>query len=35
MLPNYETTPGPDLTYGIQRLDHVVGNVPQLLPVVR
>lgn len=33
-LPGYEPTPGPDLSYGIRRIDHVVGNVPELLPVV-
>lgn len=34
ILPNYEETPGPEVTYGIQRMDHLVGNVPQLLPAV-
>ncbi|EWM22209.1 4-hydroxyphenylpyruvate dioxygenase [Nannochloropsis gaditana] len=33
-LPNYQETPIPPLSYGLQRIDHVVSNVPQLLPVV-
>jgi 4-hydroxyphenylpyruvate dioxygenase len=33
-LPNYEALAGPDTSYGIQRIDHIVANVPQLLPAV-
>ncbi|EKU23402.1 4-hydroxyphenylpyruvate dioxygenase, partial [Nannochloropsis gaditana CCMP526] len=29
-----QETPIPPLSYGLQRIDHVVSNVPQLLPVV-
>lgn len=34
-LPGYQPTPGPAISYGLQRIDHVVGNVPALLPAVR
>eukprot|EP00245_Coleochaete_scutata_P000081 TRINITY_DN10084_c0_g2_i2.p1 TRINITY_DN10084_c0_g2~~TRINITY_DN10084_c0_g2_i2.p1 ORF type:complete len:440 (-),score=92.45 TRINITY_DN10084_c0_g2_i2:504-1823(-) len=33
-LPNYEPVESLPLTYGIVRLDHAVGNVPELLPMV-
>ena len=33
-LPNYEAMEGPDMSIGIERLDHCVGNVPNLLDVV-
>lgn len=33
-LPNYEDTPGPDLSFGIVRLDHAVSNVPKLFDAV-
>jgi len=33
-LPNYQANPSPPFSYGLQRIDHVVSNVPQLLPVV-
>lgn len=34
-LPNYVTvTDSPNVTFGIKRLDHAVGNVPELLPAV-
>ena len=29
-LPNYATVDGPSISYGVQRLDHAVGNVPCL-----
>lgn len=29
-LPNYEPTPSPPITYGLQRIDHAVSNVPNL-----
>jgi 4-hydroxyphenylpyruvate dioxygenase len=34
-MPNYESVDGPDLSYGLQRIDHCVGNVPVLLDAVR
>lgn len=35
-LPGYLATPEePELCYGLQRLDHAVGNVEQLLPTVQ
>jgi len=35
-LPGYEAAEaGPALDYGIRRIDHCVGNVPELLPAVR
>ncbi|XP_006357690.1 4-hydroxyphenylpyruvate dioxygenase [Solanum tuberosum] len=33
-LPGFELVEGAQLDYGIRRLDHAVGNVPQLGPVV-
>jgi len=34
-LPGYESVKDPSpLNYGIQRMDHVVGNVPELTPVI-
>ena len=33
-LPNYEVMEGPDVSIGIERLDHCVGNVPELLSAV-
>ena len=34
-VPGYSGTPdGPSVSYGLQRLDHAVGNVPELMPVV-
>lgn len=37
-LPGFEsvenTSSFPDLDYGIRRLDHAVGNVPELAPAV-
>jgi hypothetical protein len=34
-LPGYAPTPEePAISFGLQRLDHAVGNVPQLLPAV-
>jgi len=32
-LPGYELVSGRPISYGLERLDHAVGNVPQLLPV--
>jgi len=32
-LPNYQSSPSPPLSYGLQRIDHVVSNVRHLLPV--
>jgi 4-hydroxyphenylpyruvate dioxygenase len=35
-LPGYEpVTDSPQPSFGLQRLDHAVGNVPQLMPQVR
>jgi 4-hydroxyphenylpyruvate dioxygenase len=36
-LPGYKSvTPGPgSVTYGLTRLDHAVGNVPNLMEAVR
>ena len=34
-LPGYEAVDGPRISYGITRLDHAVGNVPNLLEAVR
>lgn len=34
-LPGYETvSDAPKVSYGLQRLDHAVGNVPELIPAV-
>jgi 4-hydroxyphenylpyruvate dioxygenase len=33
-LPGYEPVESPDLSIGIQRIDHTVGNVPNLLEAV-
>jgi 4-hydroxyphenylpyruvate dioxygenase len=33
-LPSYETIEAPSVCYGLQRLDHLVGNVPNLLDSV-
>lgn len=33
-LPNYEKVDGPDMSVGIERMDHCVGNVPDLLEAV-
>ncbi|RLN73178.1 hypothetical protein BBJ28_00004426 [Nothophytophthora sp. Chile5] len=33
-VPGYEPCDGPDISIGIQRLDHCVGNVPKLLEAV-
>ena len=33
-LPNYAAVQSPPVTYGIQRIDHIVGNVPSLLEAV-
>ena len=34
-LPGYDSMDGPRLTFGITRLDHAVGNVPNLIEAVR
>lgn len=33
-LPNYEPVDGPEMSIGIKRIDHCVGNVPKLLDQV-
>ncbi|KAG7399502.1 hypothetical protein PHYBOEH_008737 [Phytophthora boehmeriae] len=33
-VPGYEACSGPDVSIGIQRLDHCVGNVPKLIEAV-
>lgn len=34
-IPGYEAAKdSPEVSYGLQRLDHAVGNVPELMPVV-
>jgi 4-hydroxyphenylpyruvate dioxygenase len=33
-LPNYANVDGPELTYGLKRLDHIVSNVPDLFNAV-
>ncbi len=34
-LPGYQPVPdAPKVSYGLQRLDHAVGNVPELIPQV-
>lgn len=33
-MPNYKSVDSPDFSYGLQRLDHCVGNVPELLKVI-
>lgn len=33
-LPNYENVDSPDICYGIERVDHVVTNVPKLFEAV-
>jgi hypothetical protein len=33
-LPSYEAVDAPKVSYGLQRLDHLVGNVPNLLDTV-
>ena len=33
-LPNYEPIEGPDLSYGLTRVDHIVNNVPNLFDAV-
>jgi len=33
-LPNYEPIEGPDVCYGITRIDHIVNNVPKLFEAV-
>eukprot|EP01104_Vermistella_antarctica_P002596 TRINITY_DN12811_c0_g1_i1.p1 TRINITY_DN12811_c0_g1~~TRINITY_DN12811_c0_g1_i1.p1 ORF type:complete len:450 (+),score=131.48 TRINITY_DN12811_c0_g1_i1:79-1350(+) len=34
VFPGYQAVEGPDVTFGIKRIDHIVGNVPELIPVV-
>ncbi|RHY84900.1 hypothetical protein DYB37_011864, partial [Aphanomyces astaci] len=33
-LPGYQNVEGPDVSIGLQRLDHAVGNVPNLMEAV-
>ena len=33
-LPNYEQVTTPDISFGIDRIDHAVSNVPKLFPAV-
>ncbi|GMF50165.1 unnamed protein product [Phytophthora fragariaefolia] len=35
LVPGYEKVDGPDMSIGIQRMDHCVGNVPSLLEAVK